>query len=903
MSKKTRRGMHIRINWPILRAGVPEDFTTAESLTLHISRVNNNVKTFIPDTHISITGNVVSFIITSEMQKALMAGEYKATIAYRKVSATSPTLWEPYIKDEPCFSLVDSSAEVGGSTIGMEVVTIELDGEIGLPKEALPGASAYQIALAHGFEGDEAEWLLSLKQPAIDAAGLAIQAAGAADAAAGKANTATSELDAIKQFLSQAESGRNTAEENRETKEGQRQQTEQARLTSEQNRKTAEENRETKEGQRQETEQARLTSEQNRKTAEENRETKEGQRQETEQARLTSEQNRKTAEENRETKEGERQRAEQFRAESETTRGTTFDQKIQSATDATSAANAAANAQNTYNVTVAVPLAAGVYYNSSSARLAVPVVSRKRGLVLTYETTAGTWYAERFKGTDIATWTTAANWEQVPDAAQLALKADLLNGTVPAEQLPPDLIRTTLYLTQVGHRKRRIQDSAAVEDGTMLWSIVSGTEYLAALPDTLGLGLYLVSQDLTLYKKLSKTNSNIYADGTPAKLDGTEGDIQMCWRKPIYIKYYEKQETDGLYEHIEISHLNILGECEMIAPGGGFPAVLNRTTGDLRALYSTDPNYRGGNNTASYDSDPVKTLIGKPATNLSAYSGEVAAKKRGPLWTTGGTPFFATLAILQIMLFGTNDSQGAIVTDDVLVDGEGFQSCKKDVNKLFSGGFGVSNSFPSWSTYNAYNPTFDLSAGFTRGDITGKKVYKIKDWPIVGTNQTISLAYFFGMPYPFNHYWHGDAHQRVDQQTEAQGFKTVVYQKRDITTIPISGGPSLNGVVPPAPWEKVAEASRTEGYIRRTSFNVLCLIPTVAGSPGSSNKFYPDYFYNNGTTSFGWRAPLRFAYLDDGAYAGAFHVHVNYAPTYAFAYYGAFCCHFISGTVPKKMPG
>jgi hypothetical protein len=486
---------------------------------------------------------------------------------------------------------------------------------------------------------------------------------------------------------------------------------------------------------------------------------------------------------------------------------------------------------------------------------------------------------------------------------KLKFKADLLNGTVPAEQLPPDLIRTTLYLTQVGHRKRRIQDSLGVEDGAMLWAIVSGTEYLAALSETLGLGLYLVSQDLATYKKLNKTNSNLYADGTPANLDGTEGDIQMCWRKPIYIKYYEKQESDGLYEHIEISHLNILGECEMIVPGGGFPAVLNRTTGDLRALYSTDPNFRGGNNTASYDSDPVKTLIGKPATNLSAYSGEVAAKKRGALWTTGGTPFFATLAILQIMLFGTNHAQDTIVSDDVLVGGEGFQSCKKNTSGLYSGGFGVNNSFPQWSAYNAYNPTFDLSAGFSFGDITGRRVYIIKNWPTAGTNQTISLAYFFGMPYPFNHYWHGDAHQRVDQQTEAQGFKTVVYQKRDITAAPISGGPSANGVAPSAPWEKVAEASRTEGYIRRTSFNALCLIPTLAGSPGSSNKFYPDYFYNNGATSFGWRAPVRFANLANGSGAGPFYVSVFSAPAAAAASYGAFCCHFSSGIVPKKLPG
>ena len=452
------------------------------------------------------------------------------------------------------------------------------------------------------------------------------------------------------------------------------------------------------------------------------------------------------------------------------------------------------------------------------------------------------------------------------------------------------------------HRKRRVLDANGVEDSTTLWTLVSGKGYLKTLPDTLGLGLYLVSQDLTQHKKLHKSNSNFYEDGSPALLDGSEGDIQMCWRKPLYIKYYETVEVDGTYEHIKLSHLPILGACEKIAPGGGWPGVLNRTTGELRALYSTSTNYRGGNNDATYDGDAVKTLIGKPATNLSAYSGEVAAKKRGNQWTSGGTPFFAALAILQIMMLGTNDSQATIVSNDVLdANGEGFQSCKADADGLYSGGFGVNNNFASWNTYNAYNPTFDLSAGFIKGDFTGKRTYKIYDWPTAGTNQTIGLAYFFGMPFPFNHYYFGDAHQRVDQQTVAQGDKSVVYQKRDITTVPISGGPSANGVIPPAPWEKVAEVYRGSGYIRRVSFNALSMIPTLAAGAGASNKFYPDYIYNNGTTSFGWRAPLRFATLAGGASAGPFYVRVDNSSSTANANYGAFCCHFDQATVPEKI--
>lgn len=348
-TQKVRRGMHVRLNWPILRSGVPEDFSNAESLTLHISRVNNNVKTFIPDTHISISGNVVSFIVTSDMLKSLTSGEYQATIAYRKVSATSPTLWEPYIKDEPCFSLVDSSSEVGGSTTGMEVVTIELAGEIGLPKEGLPGASAYRIALAHGFAGDEAEWLLSLKQPAIDAAGLAIQAAA--------------DFETLTDEFNEFNSAARTSEAERDTKEG---------------------------------------------------------------FRIVDEQLRKTSEIGRETKEGIREGNEEERKQAELDREFFFDKSIDESIAATTAANAAANSQNSYNVTVAVPLAAGSYYTKSTARAAVPVVSRKLGLVLTYSTADKVWYSEKYIGSTVAVWTTDSNWEQVPDASKLAsIETDL----------------------------------------------------------------------------------------------------------------------------------------------------------------------------------------------------------------------------------------------------------------------------------------------------------------------------------------------------------------------------------------------------------------------------------------------------------------------------------------------
>ena len=107
------------------------------------------------------------------------------------------------------------------------------------------------------------------------------------------------------------------------------------------------------------------------------------------------------------------------------------------ATNAATSANNAATAANgqagTYNVTVAVPLTAGNYYNSTTARSAVPSNVRLLGRVITYATSSGVWYTEKFIGTDVANWTTAANWEYVPrnsDLVQIGSNLNTLSSDV-----------------------------------------------------------------------------------------------------------------------------------------------------------------------------------------------------------------------------------------------------------------------------------------------------------------------------------------------------------------------------------------------------------------------------------------------------------------------------------------
>ncbi|OCW94219.1 hypothetical protein A9168_08315 [Macellibacteroides sp. HH-ZS] len=538
MSKKVRRGMHARILWPIFRAGIPEDFSNAESLTLHISRVNTALKTYVPDTHISISGNVISFIVTAEMLKPLTSGEYRATIAYRKVSATSPTLWEPYIFDQPCFTLVDSSVELGGATSGMEIDTIELNGEIGIAKEGLPGASAYRIAVANGFQGDEVEWLLSLKQPALDAAEIATQAASSANSAAGKAIDATSDLDAIKQSIADSEAIREQKEQTRQQNEVSRETTftekiqESEQATSAATQAANEAN--TAAGKTinatsdlDAIKQAIADSEAIREQKEQTRQQNEVSRgtiftekiQESEQAtsaatQAANEANTAASKAIDATSdldaikqaiadsEAIREQKEQTRQQNEVSRETTFTEKIQASEQATSAATQAAGAQNTYNVTVAIPLSAGSYYTKSTARAAVPDVSRKLGLLITFATSDKIWYSEKYIGTTVSGWTTKSNWEQIPDAAKMT-------------QFETDI---AYMYPSVPTSKRVLADAGTIKSRSTLNELTN--KFLDLLPNTKLLfcpHLAVKLRESGIYKYVTK----LYDVG-PGMLDGSQ---------------------------------------------------------------------------------------------------------------------------------------------------------------------------------------------------------------------------------------------------------------------------------------------------------------------------------------------------------------------------------------------
>lgn len=90
------------------------------------------------------------------------------------------------------FCLVARSTDDNGALTGDQIIDLDLD--IAVPAN---GLSAYELALAHGYEGTEEEWLESLSAPATEAAKTAEEAvAGIQEAEAARVEAENARVEA-----------------------------------------------------------------------------------------------------------------------------------------------------------------------------------------------------------------------------------------------------------------------------------------------------------------------------------------------------------------------------------------------------------------------------------------------------------------------------------------------------------------------------------------------------------------------------------------------------------------------------------------------------------------------------------------------------------------------------------
>lgn len=180
--------------------------------------------------------------------------------------------------------------------------------------QGIQGWSAYEVAVQHGFVGTEAEWVQSLKQPALDAAAEALDA--------------KAQVEATEQAVKEAEALRVTAEQGRVNAENTRVSNENTRISNEDSRKAEETKRVTAENERIAAENSRKSEEEIRKINEANRVSAESSRASAETLRASAEAERNTNEQKRIEEETKRISSEEGRIAAETERVDNEDARI-----------------------------------------------------------------------------------------------------------------------------------------------------------------------------------------------------------------------------------------------------------------------------------------------------------------------------------------------------------------------------------------------------------------------------------------------------------------------------------------------------------------------------------------------------------------------------------------------
>ncbi len=438
---------------------------------------------------------------------------------------------------------------------------------------------------------------------------------------------------------------------------------------------------------------------------------------------------------------------------------------------------------------------------------------------------------------------------------------------------------------------RRIELSKAVEQASnaiagRYWNEANNTstaagyygslDALRKLPAKLGLGRYLVTDDRKK-RKLDPFDSNRYIDGTPAALDGSQGQCMWCWDSFIANIW---KEGNNLIKAVTFDK-PVGNGVSIRIPAGGISwlgaAVMDRTNQKLCSVISDAEQYRGGAgnalNAASYASAPAAdapqiSMLGMPATNISTTNFGNYARKRGEGWEANWFVARFVVEFLFEIIMGTENSQAAF-------------NPEKDANGLYQGGFGTGvTDMPNWGGYNGTYPVIPTSVGIEVGDGVCLVPYNLP--PTAGseaeTFKTFNVPVFFGLVGAgYGHLWNWVRGLIMDA-----GDKSLVYV----------AGSMLADYDPNTVADKilVAECPQAEGYIKRKSYQGLCCMPTEVG--GSATIRFADYFYTNAKNSKVLRVRAAGGCAHLGTGAGASISYANYAATYAFAYCSASLCYF-----------
>ena len=822
--KKIRIGNDIVIKWRITVNG--EEFNLEGlDLSLYIST------TYQPRKAIAFTvaGNEITATFKGTDQN--VTGVYRLTL-YRNEGENSQSILDAC----DAFELVSCSCLTVDAAFGGAEVELPI-ADLGV---GIPGLSAYEIAVSEGFVGTQAEWLASLS--------------AASEAAAAECREVIAEFSQAEDSRVTAEAQRVANENNRIAGEGSRVEAENDRAAAEQLRATAESkrdaaelarianesNRVSAEGARSSAEELRKSNEQSRISEETTRSNNETARAAAEESRVAAEQSRQSAEADRLTNERSRVATESQRVTNETARKDAEDARV-----ANEAARQSAEATRQSNEQSRQTAEQG----RVTAEEARATAEQQRADAEAARVEAEQARAEEFAG---FTATLAAK----EDAANkvTSINADATDLQYPSAKAVWSAIEDKFWYG--------IEKDTTVSTPTC--TRIGNMDYHRTLPVQSLMRGCLLADDGTVNKYLDPD------DWTNEVRDGSQGQVMV-----EIPRHYRKCETDGNIIRVKLSLLPLEGFHEVPEMYvSAYEATVQRSTNKLASVCSTDVDYRGGNNKASYDGT-YRSFLGLPATSISLNDFRTKARNRGSVeWNCNLYRLHKTLWWLFAVEYANFNSQN---TFNAALDENGYRQGGL--------GAGVTTWDGPWNTFNGYYPIVPCGVTNSLGNHTGTV-----DYNVIGadgaTLKTFAVPRYRGIENPFGHIWKWTDGCKCIIQSEASGGLSKIY---------VCDAPAKFTASGVGNYDYRGNLSRSEGYVKALILGEDGeIMPLAVG--GGSTTYFCDYFYTNIPSSGeAERGVLFGGNAGDGASAGFVYASTLNAPANAHAYFGSRLCF-----IPQK---
>lgn len=412
----------------------------------------------------------------------------------------------------------------------------------------------------------------------------------------------------------------------------------------------------------------------------------------------------------------------------------------------------------------------------------------------------------------------------------------------------------------------------------------------ATLPIQSRMRKCLLKDNGTVNYYLDANNSTLKEDGTPALLDGTDGQIMV-----EIPRHYRKFGSEGTKRRSLISEYPLAGFTEIpLCYISAVEATVDRTNNKLASVVNITAQYRGGGNQKAWDA-LSKSVLGRPVTDVSLTTFRTYARNRGSVnWNCNTYQIQRKLFWLFAIEYATLNSQAAY-NAALTVEGYKQGGLSDGVTTLDS---------TKWSNFNGYYPF--VPCGYTNslgnktgvvsftmpfeydsngsanyiGEYNAATAYVAGNYVSSGTSlyvcilastgnavtnttyftpvtrKTVNVPSYRGVENPFGHVWKWTDGCKCMIQSDASGGISEFYVCDTPANFTSSGTTNyqLRGNLP-----------RVEGYVKEVILGEYGeIMPLSVG--GSSTTYFCDYFYTSKPAS---GIDERGVLFGGGAYYGA----------------------------------